>query len=881
LPFEEQTVVINKLSEPSVDQSVEPDAQPIASESEIVGDDVIERLGDLFTEESVHSDEDELQPDLYVEEAIQHETSSQESIYDTFELEPADDVQEASFPAAANSQEPHVTSEEPAAPGADEDVLIEQDALSDSDVSDRIKDIFEPETMPQLLDTGMEEPSGNDIVGRIDDLFESPTSAVPQGLSTEDIAAVDGTQEEQSIDNLSAMTFQKLANQSPEPQAPAAGEDFFTRQSIRETDIHQVAEIPAPTYEEAFLPSEESIRNDVNETTFDQLLPHDNTLKELFAEPINESSNSESGDSSITLEELGIDKEEYVPSEFEETLQFDSVLFEKMLNPEIEEIPDTVSASEDGNRSDVAERDIFSTEQTPFAATTEDANVMAPENGLQANDSAELLGEEFVRDENALPPDLLAEEQGDTPTSNLTEDNYSPALIDDDQEDVPDLILDSTATFEVAPPERGQIDQYNNIIDFGNDSVNSVSADAASFSNRIISDKTEIFDIAPSGDDIVGKLESMFSETKPQEIRQTDRDERSDEVVDLTKEYLLDDLSEMNDEASEDEMDTALVETMQISEEPVASSEELVITSEEPVAADERTVIDNDVELSAIGEPGNEIVVDDSEYGESDGMRQRPLADDAGQLESFFSSPDLISLSSENDLPLEDDTESVNDAVPDFYTLSGEDAIAKKEPLPESIDQVEFTASDAIIDGRTVEMTKDQIDRALEEPSSVERQTTFSDEMLPGNEMFDDFPQETVEMSTDDVRLCATPVVDNRDKPFDIPDHVLTPTLADIYYQQGQYKLALQIFSRLLLHDPENTRLISRYNEIKALVDAGGSVATAHDELAQQNSGTKMKNHRKSTRHTTDPSDGERPLAGVHIKKRTKTTRKSSKDKNE
>jgi hypothetical protein len=54
-----------------------------------------------------------------------------------------------------------------------------------------------------------------------------------------------------------------------------------------------------------------------------------------------------------------------------------------------------------------------------------------------------------------------------------------------------------------------------------------------------------------------------------------------------------------------------------------------------------------------------------------------------------------------------------------------------------------------------------------------------------------------------------------------IPDHVITPTLADIYYQQGQPRLALQIYRRILDRDPDNPRIVSRLAEIEAAIENG------------------------------------------------------------
>jgi len=75
--------------------------------------------------------------------------------------------------------------------------------------------------------------------------------------------------------------------------------------------------------------------------------------------------------------------------------------------------------------------------------------------------------------------------------------------------------------------------------------------------------------------------------------------------------------------------------------------------------------------------------------------------------------------------------------------------------------------------------------------------------------------------------------IDERDADaaLELPDHVLTPTLADIYFQQGQPKLSLQIYERLALRDPKDPRLQSKIQEIK---DFLGSEANTNTESAKK-----------------------------------------------
>ncbi|MDR0330317.1 MAG: tetratricopeptide repeat protein [Chitinispirillales bacterium] len=119
---------------------------------------------------------------------------------------------------------------------------------------------------------------------------------------------------------------------------------------------------------------------------------------------------------------------------------------------------------------------------------------------------------------------------------------------------------------------------------------------------------------------------------------------------------------------------------------------------------------------------------------------------------------------------------------------------------------------------------------------------------------------------------------DERDTPFDLPDHVLTSTLADIYYQQGQPQLALHIYERLASRDPSDTRLLDKIDEIKGLLLQSGeggyepplTVGTPPEKANAASSERKKKGaggKAAGGKAAGDGAAGARPLAGVRIKK--------------
>jgi tetratricopeptide (TPR) repeat protein len=128
---------------------------------------------------------------------------------------------------------------------------------------------------------------------------------------------------------------------------------------------------------------------------------------------------------------------------------------------------------------------------------------------------------------------------------------------------------------------------------------------------------------------------------------------------------------------------------------------------------------------------------------------------------------------------------------------------------------------------------------------------------------------DTVQPVADAVPLAiARPDKDDADEElqqhYAIPDHVLTPTLAEIYFQQGQSLVAMRIYARLLHQNPDNDKLKRRLEEIKQIIADADEQPDGGSRSAQQ--------HQKPL-----SARGVKPLAGVRIKKEIKA---KLKDKN-
>jgi tetratricopeptide (TPR) repeat protein len=124
--------------------------------------------------------------------------------------------------------------------------------------------------------------------------------------------------------------------------------------------------------------------------------------------------------------------------------------------------------------------------------------------------------------------------------------------------------------------------------------------------------------------------------------------------------------------------------------------------------------------------------------------------------------------------------------------------------------------------------------------------------------------------SGEDIPAPAGGGLDERDTPFDLPDHVLTSTLADIYYQQGQPQLALHIYERLYQRDPSDERLADKIEEIKLVLQTGGEGGGGEPQtkpVTQEKARAASSGRKKKGAGGAKEELDIRPLAGVRIKK--------------
>jgi len=115
--------------------------------------------------------------------------------------------------------------------------------------------------------------------------------------------------------------------------------------------------------------------------------------------------------------------------------------------------------------------------------------------------------------------------------------------------------------------------------------------------------------------------------------------------------------------------------------------------------------------------------------------------------------------------------------------------------------------------------------------------------------------------------------IDKKDNPDDLPDQVLSPTLANIYLEQGQPQFALKIYRRLAAKDPGNEEFQRQIGELEKTIAHG---ADAVRPQKPKRSKARKKASPVRTRSSARPGESKDilPLAGVRLRKKLKPKRR-------
>ncbi|MBN2188135.1 MAG: hypothetical protein JW699_01675 [Chitinispirillaceae bacterium] len=116
--------------------------------------------------------------------------------------------------------------------------------------------------------------------------------------------------------------------------------------------------------------------------------------------------------------------------------------------------------------------------------------------------------------------------------------------------------------------------------------------------------------------------------------------------------------------------------------------------------------------------------------------------------------------------------------------------------------------------------------------------------------------------------------IEKKENPDDLPDQVLSPTLANIYLEQGQPQFALKICRRLAAKDPGNEEFKRKIAELEKTI-AKGSEETARPQRPRRGRARKKAAAKNAAASKPDDSKVILPLAGVRLRKKTRPKRKS------
>ncbi|MBN1578969.1 MAG: tetratricopeptide repeat protein [Chitinispirillaceae bacterium] len=730
-----------------------------------------------------------------------------------------------------------------------------------------------PTTQQEAISHPGDEIAGADVSERIEEFFNVPEAPPPEESAKTDrgddvVVELTGVQEvsvDDTGDQVAGTDVSDRIEELFEAPVPGASEENM-QSGLREEE---------PEF--SLTSIEDELQTDHDEIIFEE--PSGSTMQtteELF------SAKGTTGETAGKQSEESVFEPDFVSSDFAETMQFDGELFEKMLNPSTQDaqfIEEESPADSAVGEQPALPEHISSVDHSATDAFENFGFLPAGSNDNQAaaDQLADQLEEPAV-EEPALKGDeqsfnVLAEEPGESAGFEVTTEQLTPEgpglMIDEGAPS--DLVLDHTGTFERETDNQqennpGLILDVNEIdgsspVSGGFEERDAVAADLMDdvpVTDRLLSDNTEVVEIAPSGEDVVGQLDLLFPDEAVAERAAGDQHgaDREQNNAGAAGESLI----AAAPSGGGDEDEAAFIETMQMTRDELPGTAEAAIDEEF-------------FEVQPLDEPAAAPPVHPGMEEQVDGPPVISGKDVKERLDDLFPAPDLMNLSSDSALLPEDDQNEVMEQVSEFYTISGEDALqGMSGELPESIAEVEFDAASAIENAANVDVSPGGLrdaDPSLRSGQTIVPPDTDTD-TLPEVELYEECEPAAVPSGEENATEPQAAPPDSRDQPLNIPDHVVTPTLADIYYQQGQCQLALQLYRRLLDRDPDNELLAGRLHEIESAIERGSSPEPAVEPQRRSSRTHRRTKGANSVRSSCDTTIDTRPLAGVHLKKQVK-----------
>ncbi len=341
-----------------------------------------------------------------------------------------------------------------------------------------------------------------------------------------------------------------------------------------------------------------------------------------------------------------------------------------------------------------------------------------------------------------------------------------------------------------------------------------------------------------TGTDIEGRLEELFPESS--------EDKSSSEVSEINEILSIEDIQtpeEKGDDVTGIDVEYRLEELFPEKQEEASTPE-----PEISEVSDLEFVLENTNEFSA---PSKEDVTG---------------IDVEERLEELFPSSDSESSDKMELMDLDSNFSSESEASEEKSAPSSEDKVegVDIEDRLEELFSDEKTSSESTAPSEIMSVESSTEMQPLEENISGDDVQERIRELFTSEDSVEPTISDIADTAEDDAPTTSDEI-DLRDKPLSLPDHVLTPTLADIYYQQGQPHLALQIYERLQDRDPDDSSIQVKIREIQRFIELSA------EENPQENSESVSEETSTKTKSASRRKKGNsenKPLAGVRIKKR-------------
>lgn len=846
-------------AESGVDFETAGDSADDSSDTAVSGSDVSSRLDELFGDESgedsdpfslnsaetIQMNRDELiqntpEVDLPAPENQFEAETAGNQLFD-FDAGETIQIDRTELGAAMQKSESSSQSSEESDPLAlqPESELLEKTVAWDSGdykpaEEDRQNESDEIQGYEDGIDTVQAEqdqsPSGEDIIETLDNIFGEETdskNAAAQPEDNESVSQIDASDQNENVSGSDIENrLEELFPGAEEKEGDSAVQQQ-NPQDQQDGDFFEIEDVSKP---------DESVKDEVSGADIED------RLTDLFSDDSDdevmdqvEDMNSEEGrisDSAVDFENA-VDEDD---GQTGDAATFDSDSNVKITGTDIEEQLDELFPQEDNIES------------------------ISPQENSPESEAAESIASD---EDGGFPIEKSSESEDKVTGADIEEqlDQLFP------QEKSPADVTEEENRSEVTSPNESEGTEY------GHEEIS--GTDIEEKLDQLFPQEQEAED-TPSQDRI--NLESADEEDIIETIQldrgDTPSDEESDnEKVDGTDvEKKLDQIfSQNNAEPGKDKED--ITETIQLDQGDTVSGTDVEEKLDQIFSQDKADVSESNVSPKPERDITETIRLDQVEASFTD--ENVSGTDVEKKLEQMF--PQTETDSTENSAFDPEDKEDSAD-TPHDKEVSGKDDKVTGEDIEDKLDQL-FPRSEQKKDSDSISEEMEE----MPELGSEDLSTTTEEENVSGDDVQDRIRELfTSEESSDNKRIASSQnsgefeeEIDERDEPFSLPDHVLTPTLADIYFQQGQPKLALQIYERLAQRDPDDSSIQSKIVEIRDSIehsDTEQNAPTVKDIPEEKPSEPKKRTSSGKKRKRKTDKDS-RPLAGVRIKKKPRRSK--------